>query len=559
MSNGPKTLALPAGLARILDAVKRRYLAVKTAEFPVLLVGFIALAWLLQGTADRWLELAWGVRAVLLVIDVAVALVLLWFFAIVPLRQRMDRRKAALLVERTLPQFHTALISAVEFSEGAAEYPQGSRPLVEKLLQDAATEAEKQDVVTKVVKTDRLKRFAKWSAAAALLALGFFIYARTVSPILLQRILLSHVALPDDTKVVSVTGDMIVIAGNDAALVAKAEGKIPAAGRLIVTQANGASELIAVSPSRTEEGIFQYVVRNVREPFTYRFELNDGTGPTHNAGVRVPPTLKEIKFVQDYQKYTGLPETEMSPASLRLLAGSKLKINTIASGPLQSAVLEIKGQENVIPLTISGNEKDRIKAELPVPETGWKSMSIHLVAADGDPSVNDPVYRVDLVVDRQPVVQLLQPKKDNITVIAGAKVPFIFKVSDDFGLKRVALAYRVFRPGLGGVKEAAEEGKFPIYYEPTEKAFSRTLEWELSRLVPAVTSGCVINCWIEAQDNNPAKSAVETRSAEKVISIVTEEQKRMELLELLGERAKDVERLYELQRTMNQKTDDSIR
>lgn len=559
MSDQRSPLTLPAGLARMLDAVRRRWLAVRVAEFPLLLLAVIALAWVLQGTADRWLELSWTVRAVLLALDGAAALLLLWFFVIVPLTRRLDRRKAALLVERTLPRFRTSLISAVEFSERGSEYPSGSRPLVEQLLQDAAEEAGKEDVARDVVKADRLKRFALASVAALVAAALAFAAGLPLSPLLVKRILLSQTAFPDETKVVDVTGDFVVIAGTDAALSSRAVGVVPPAGRLIVTHPDGTAETIPVSPSRTEDGVFQYTVRNVREAFSYRFELHDGVGAEHKIGVRVPPTLQEIKFTQIYPKHTGLPETAMSPASLRLLQGSKLRIEATASEALQSAMLEIKGLPDALPLVISGDPKTTVKTELTVPETGWKSLSLHLVAASGEASANDPVYRVDLVRDRPPSVVVNQPKKETITVVPGAKVPFVFKVSDDFGLKRVALAYRVFRPTVGGGVESAEEGEIPIKFGPGEKSFSRAFDWELSLLVPGVPVGANITCWIEAEDNNPEKAAAITRSAEKMIRIVSEEQKRAELLELLGERAKDIERLYELQRGMNEKTDDSIR
>jgi len=221
--------------------------------------------------------------------------------------------------------------------------------------------------------------------------------------------------------------------------------------------------------------------------------------------------------------------------------------------------VEIKGLDAPLPLKVSGDDKKEVKAELTVPGTGWKSMSIHLVSAAGEVSANDPVYRVDLVIDRPPTVVLSEPKKETLTVVAGAKVPFRFKVSDDFGIKRAFLAYRVFRPTVGGGMEPAEEGEIPIHYDGSQKSFSQTLEWDLSRLVPPVTVGSSINCWIEAEDNNPAKTSSSTKSPEKRIQVVSEEQKRMELLELLGERAKDIERLYELQRGMNEKTDNLIR
>ena len=59
-------MTLPEGLARILDGVRRRDLMVRLAEYPVLLLTMIPIFWMLQATADRWLELSWGVRAVLL-------------------------------------------------------------------------------------------------------------------------------------------------------------------------------------------------------------------------------------------------------------------------------------------------------------------------------------------------------------------------------------------------------------------------------------------------------------------------------------------------------------
>ena len=559
MSDPRSSLPLPHGLSRALDAVRRRWLAVRVAEFPLLLLAVTAFAWVLQATADRWLELSWNARAVLLALDGVAALVLLWFFVLVPLCRRLDRRKAALLVERTLPRFRTSLISAVEFSERGSQFPSGSRSLVEKLLADVADEAGKEDIARGVVKSARLGRIAAACVAVLLAAAGCFAWGLPLSPLLVQRILLSNAVFPDETKVVDVSGDLIVIAGTDAALSAKAEGVVPQSGRLVVTHPDGTSEVIPVSPSRTEEGVFLFAVRNVREPFSYRFELHDGVGREHRVGVRVPPVLQQITFTQVYPKHTGLPETVMSPSNLRLLEGSKLKIEATGSEALQSAVLEIKGVPDVLPLEISGEGKTSLKKELEVPESGWKSMSVHLVGQSGEPSANDPVYRVELVRDRPPSVLVSQPKKETITVIPGEKVSFVFRVGDDFGLRRVSLCYRVFRPTGAGAVESAEDGEIPMQFDPAEKSFSRNFVWDLGLLVPLVPVGGTITCWIEAEDNNPVKAVAVTRSAEKIIRVVSEDQKRTELLELLGERAKDIEKLYELQRGMNEKTDDSIR
>lgn len=559
MSDKRSSLPLPGGLSRALDAVRRRWLAVRVAEFPLLAAVVVALAWAAQAAVDRWLELSWNTRAVLLCLDGLAVLVLFWFLVVLPLARRLNRRKAALLVERTLPEFRSSLISAVEFSGKGSEIPPGSRALVEGLLARVTEQVGGRDIAGSVVGARRLRRIAIASVVGILVAVGFFISALPLSPLLVQRILLSHEVFPDETRVEDRSGEMEVVAGADAVLSAKAVGVVPANGILLVTHPDGREESVPVSPSRTEDGVFQFTVRNVREAFRYRFFLHDGEGQEHGVHVRIPPTLQKITFTQIYPKHTGLPETEMSPSNLRLLVGSKLKIQAVGSSALQSAALEIKGLPEMLPLEVGGDGKDTLTTELIVPESGWKSMSVHLVSAVGEPSVNDPVYRVELVRDRPPVIALMSPKKETITVIPDATVGLSFKVADDFGLKRVALCYRVFRPKGGKALEAAEASQLPIHYEQDEKSIVRNFEWDLSLLVPRVPVGGSITYWIEAEDNNPLKEASISRSVEKIIRIVSEEQKRDELLELMGQRAMEIEKLYELQKTMNEKTDDSIR
>ena len=559
MSNGRENIVLPARLARTLDEVRQRLLMIKIAEFPLLLLAFLALAWLFQATADRLLNLSWGVRAFFLTLDLAAALALLWFFVIIPVRKRMDRKKAALFVERSLPQFRTSLISAVELSEKNAEFPAGSHALVVKLLNDTTRQAAKINIVKKVVLTKHLERLAKYTTVACVVSIGIAIYAWKVSPALLQRIFLSQVPIPAATQVISMTRDMSVVAGTDAVLTAKAEGKPATSGRLVIKLSGSKPQIIPVSPLRTENGVFQYTVRNIREPFGYHFEFNDGVGREHRVQVKVPPSIASIKFTQIYPKYTGLKDAEMPASNLRLLQGSKLNIEAAASEVILNAALKIEDLGTTLPLRISGTSGTEFKAEITVPETGWKSLSIPLENTRGGTSVNDPVYRVELIKDRPPLAQITQPRKEAITVVAGAKLPLIFKVSDDFGIKRVALVYQIFRTNVSGTLEMAEKGEIPVNFEATEKSVLRTIEWDLARLVPPVSIGCRISCWIEAEDFAPRPGAGPTRSSEKEIGIISEEQKRMELLEQMGERAKDIERLYDLQKEMNERTNQSIR
>lgn len=559
MSGSRTKPVLPKGTARAINAVRRRWLAVRVAEFPLWLLVVIPLAWVAQAAADRWLELSYQTRVGLLVLNGVVVLWLAVVFVLVPLFKRPDRRKAALMIERSDPGFRTALISSVEFA-GGAEIPAGSRALVDRLLADTEKLAARDGLAMRVVDAGKLKWRVLFAVVAAGLAVAAYVSALPLSPLLVQRILLSKEGFPAETKVVNVTGNLVVMAGEDAEVSAKAVGVVPVAGTLVVFYPDGRKERIPVNPSRSGgEGVFAYTVKNIREPFGYRFELNDGVGDDGEVTVRVAPALRDVRFTQTYPEYTGLGEVEMSPSALRLLEGSKLKIAASSTVALESAALEIVGEDEGRVLPVTGEGRDEMEIELTVPDRGWRSMSIPLLAANGEVSKDDPVYRVELVRDRPPTLVVTMPKKETITVIPGEKVMFAFRVGDDFGLKRVALCYRVFRPGVDGRPQPAESGELPLRREEDGRSFSRNFEWDLSLMVPQVPVGGTITCWIEAEDNRPDRNLALTRGPEKVIRIVSEEQKRAELLELLGERAKDIERLYDRQREMNQRTDDSIR
>jgi len=133
-----------------------------------------------------------------------------------------------------------------------------------------------------------------------------------------------------------------------------------------------------------------------------------------------------------------------------------------------------------------------------------------------------------------------------------------YKAADDFGLTTVKFCCRVEDPqstatqvdGLPRPMELVGE-------EPQNASGDRVVN--LSQLVPRPQVGALVYVWIEAQDNNGIRGPVVTLSKQKVIAVVSEEQKRMELLEQISQRAKEIEKLYERQRDVNQKTDESIR
>lgn len=557
--SSPISLKMPCDLARILNHVRRRHLAMSLAEFPIYLLPAIAIAWSLQGIADRVFDLSWGARCVLLALDMVGVLWLISCCLVRPLMKRLDQKAAALLIERGIPEFRSSLISAVELSESDADLLPQSRPLVMHLLKETSALAERSDVIARVLPPDPLKKIAIRMSLPVVAAVALLLAGLPASGLLLKRILLSREGFPARTTVVSVTEGLRVNEGGEATLTARAKGVIPTAGKLVLTRSGRPSEVVPVAPLTPGGDVYSQVVRNIREPFTYHFELNDGVGATHEMSVHYPPVVKELRFTQIYPAYTGLPETVMSPTALKLLEGSTLRIEGSASKELLAGVLRINGAANPQNLALVKPGETAFRADLTVPAAGWKSLSVHLEGEEQDGSINDPEYPLQIERDKPPSINLSLPKDEMVSVLMNSTVPISFELADDYGFSSVTLSYQVFRPLPDGTTEQAESGSIPFKAPVGLRLWKRAFDWNLARLLPAVPIGGNILFWVEVADNNAGPTGPSSiRGPERTIRIVSEEQKRIELLERMGEKAAQIEQLYEQQRAINGKTESAI-
>ena len=157
-------------------------------------------------------------------------------------------------------------------------------------------------------------------------------------------------------------------------------------------------------------------------------------------------------------------------------------------------------------------------------------------------------------------MNLSDPKTDSISVVTNSTVPVSFDVADDFGFSAVNLSYQVFRPLPDGSIEQAESSTIPFKIPDRARSWKHAFKWNLARLLPAVPIGGSIVFWVDAADNNGSAAGPSTvRSQEKTIRIVSEEQKRIELLESMAEKAAQIEGLYEQQRSINNQTQSVIK
>lgn len=349
-SSSSVKLTLPAKVGSMLARLSRKDLRLRLARFPLLAAILLPLFWTFEALLDLVFNLSWSARIGFQVASLLIVGWLCFRHVIQPLRRRLNRRAAALLVERKFPEFRTSLISAVDFTAARDGLTARSAPLVQILLGQVQRLVDRTDILRGIVDTRPV-----WRLFLGVLAVGAFVggllwFFQPQSLLLARRVFLSADAMPSRTTVEAVTKDFTLNAGTDAELAARARGVVPRNGRVKIVYADGHGETVPVSVSATEPGVFRISLRNVLQSFRYHFEINDGTGPEFSVKTRVLPALTRTKFVYIPPAYTGRPQTELPAGSLSLLAGSHLIIEGEANQPLQSATLELKGLNQTQPM-----------------------------------------------------------------------------------------------------------------------------------------------------------------------------------------------------------------
>jgi len=127
-------LSIPPAVLRALRQVIAKQERVNLAECAVLLLALLPALWLMQGLADWWFNLPWGVRFLFFLADLSVVGLIIFRFGWLPWKKRLNLERAALRVEKEIPAFRTALISTVELAAAKAGCTQGSLSLVNELL-----------------------------------------------------------------------------------------------------------------------------------------------------------------------------------------------------------------------------------------------------------------------------------------------------------------------------------------------------------------------------------------------------------------------------------------
>ena len=532
-------------LAGRLGAVRRKHLLVQCGGGVALALGALSLALMAGMLLDWWLDLPWVVRLLLAAADLGLVGYIVWNYVAIPWREQPDDDEVALFVEKGKPEFRSRLIASLQLTRPAALAPNTAVALVRRLVEETEALAKSIDF-TEVVRTDRFRRLLLWCAVFVGAGVFLFIKGEDVTRDLLLRALLSQETMvPRKTRVVWTTGDLKVGRGDTINLEALAKGVIPDTGTLVARYSISRAVEYPMEVSATNRARFSRTFENMQESFSYTVRLNDGSSRSSDITVVDRPALTAIECQQVYPEYTKLGTVKRSPGDLVLLSGSRLQVKATGNKALKSAVVRLVGLTNEIAATISGGAALEAMAEIPIPTNNLAGFSVHLFDRDGFESRDDAIYRIDLLPDKAPVVRITYPDRKEEMITTRATVLVGFEALDDFAIAKVFLKYQI---------EGGDEKSIELVLEDTTlRSLRRRYDWKVSAIKPAVPVGQSLEYWIEVQDNNNVTGPGIGSSEHYVAKVVSDDEKRADLMNRVGDYIGSVGDVAKDQETLNKR------
>lgn len=289
------------------------------------------------------------------------------------------------------------------------------------------------------------------------------------------------------------------------------------------------------------------MLANVPTSFEYRIRVNDAESVEYRVEVLPRPVVTELMLVQRLPEYTGLPERVLAPGELSLLRGSRLRVSGVASQPLEEAVLRLGGIETSLAARIDEGQPERFEAEFEAGDAALSSFSVEMRDRRGIPSRDSAVHAVQVVPDRAPRVRMILPARREELATPQGEVLLSFEATDDYGVGALRLLYR----SVGLVEQPPMVTELDLGGE-SPAAVRRRFSWVLGSWRPPPVEGELVEFWIEAEDRNIEDGPGVGRSERYLLRVVTEAEKRADLLgragdaiSRLGDVAQGQERLNE--------------
>jgi hypothetical protein len=321
--------------------------------------------------------------------------------------------------------------------------PGNSRDLIDAAVRQAADKTSEIDF-TRIIDTAPAVRSLRRLGLSLLMGLlmvwllpgGSIAFNRLSNPT-------THYARPQETRLLVAPGDTVLVVGDSLALHTEIDGVVPLSAVLLTQEEGHEVWSSADIPIRDHRGTHR--IANVRKSFVYQWRVHDAESELYQVLVKPRPVVLSTTALYRYPTYTGLADrVDTEGGDIVALEGTGVTLRIRSSRALRSARLSFDN-EITLPADVS---RDSAEASFVVDQP--IRFTIGLVDSAGISNANPVSYRVLPLKDEPPAIILLRPGRDS-ELGEQMQVALMLEATDDFGISRAEIAYRVNRDGEPGV------------------------------------------------------------------------------------------------------------
>ena len=237
-------------------------------------------------------------------------------------------------------------------------------------------------------------------------------------------------------------GDTTLLKGTPLYIKAAYSGP-PLTGCRLIRQSGTDTQQIVL---QKQDSFFRVELNDIRSDFTYRLSgmsLNEAysdrlLSPKFTVAVLVPPRTEQLDIRVRPPRYSGLSEfqQERNIGEVSALGGSRVSIEIKVNKTVRNGRLVFASGKN-LPLRVRGKQLDGVF-------TVRKNDSYQIILEDtsGIKNQNPITYRVSVIEDNAPYVEITEPGRDVESPIDGT-LPLKIEAEDDFGISALSLHYLI--------------------------------------------------------------------------------------------------------------------
>ncbi|MCC7373875.1 MAG: hypothetical protein IT581_04400 [Verrucomicrobiales bacterium] len=436
MKHEPHQGDVPSAVAAKLRSIQRRAVAL------CLLRGCVLTLAVLAGSALLAMSIDWAVgwfspaaRYAMSALVLAAAAVTAYRTGLRPLLHQRSLVSTAREIDQLLPQLEERWSTVTELAQNQ-DNPEvrGSETLIRQVAREAES-AQRTVSEQAVVPITPVWHAARWLGAAIAAFVLLFAFNASQTDLLLRRLVLpgKDITL---TQISVQPATAWVPKGEPLALAATLTGRIPNQPPVLDLRFAGESaRRVAMRSKAQSPGAFEHALDEVTGSFEFRVRAGDGQTPWNRITATERPKITEVKLKIQPPQYSALPvtETNVLPASVRILRGSDLEIALRSDQPVDRMFLDL-GEGRSLPLARGADGWYRLQSQ-PTNSFSFAAAAVNQFKIDNR---NKPSCAINVFEDLPPTVRILEPS-DDLAVAPGEKIDIQFEAKDDFGIAKAEL------------------------------------------------------------------------------------------------------------------------